>query len=83
MVSKTVKVSYENYIWLLNLAAELQKKHAKPVSFDEVINVLKDGEMKTNKISDLAGSWNISDKEAENMKKNIKKGWGKWEIPSV
>ena len=39
--------------------------------------------MKSDKLSDLAGSWNISDKEVKKMKKDFRKGWKKWKIPSV
>jgi len=83
MASKTVKVSNENYIWLLHLASELQRRSNRPVSFDEVIHTLKEGKMKSDKLSDLAGSWNISDKEVKKMKKDFRKGWKKWKIPSV
>ena len=83
MASKTVKISNENYVWLVHLAAELQKRYSKQISFDEVISTLKEGKIKSNKISDLAGSWNISEKEAEKMKKNMRKRWKKWEILSV
>jgi len=31
--------------------------------------------MGKNKLSELAGSWNILDKEAEKLKKSFKKGW--------
>lgn len=82
--SKTIKVSKENYLWLLKLAAEIQKKHHKPVSFDYVIENLRKNKMKKKKsILDLAGRWKMSDEEAEEFMKDIRKGWGKWEIPSL
>ncbi len=74
MESKTIKVSKENYLWLLRIAAELQKQSHKPVTFDVVINNLKECKtMKKKKLSDLAGSWKMSDEEAKKMKDNIKK----------
>ena len=83
MASKTIKVSEENYVWLLKIAAELQIKNKKPVSFDETLHILRTGKMEKGKLSELAGSWKISDIEAEKLKKNLRKGWGKWQIPSV
>ncbi|MBS3080511.1 hypothetical protein J4221_03495 [Candidatus Pacearchaeota archaeon] len=82
--SKTIKVSKENYLWLLRLAAEMQKEYNKPVSFDIVLEELKNKNMKKKKsILDLAGRWKMSDKEAEEFMKDIRKGWGKWKIPSL
>ncbi len=83
MVSKTIKVSEENYLWLLRLASELQKRREKPISFDDTLQTLREGKMGKNKISDLAGSWKMSNAEAEKFKKDARKGWGKWKIPSV
>ncbi len=85
MESKTIKISKENYLWLLKLAAELQKNHEKPVSFDDAINKIKAKRMKKKKnIMEFAGIWaDMSDEEAEKLKKNLRKGWGKWKIPSL
>lgn len=82
MISKTIKISEENYIWLLQLAGELQRKHQKQITFDNTLSVLKNGTMEKEKLSDLAGSWNISDKEAKSLKKRLRKTW-KWKMPSV
>lgn len=81
MVSKTIKISEENYKWLVRIAAEIQKKKEKPVSFDEVIYDLRGGDGKD--LMSFAGSWEMSDREAEDFLKNAKKGWKKWKIPSV
>lgn len=83
MTSKTIKISKENYTWLLNMAAELQKKNEKLVSFDETISTLKENCIKKTSLSDLAGGWELTEKEAEKLKKNMGKGWGKWKIRSV
>jgi predicted CopG family antitoxin len=82
MVSKTIKISEENYIWLLQLAAELQKKYQKQITFDNTLNVLKNGRLGENKLSDLAGSWNLSDNEVKTLKKRLRKSW-KWKMPFV
>ncbi len=81
MESKTIKISKENYLWLLRMAAELQKQSHRPITFDIVINNLKENKMKKKKLSDLAGSWKMSDKEAKKFLKDIQGGWEKWKIP--
>ena len=86
MESKTIKISKENYLWLLRLAAEMQKEYHKPVSFDIVINELKNKKMEKKKknILDFAGRWkDMNDKEAKEFMNNAKKGWEKWKIPSL
>lgn len=83
MDSKTIKISEENYRWLLAVASELQKKHNKLTSFDDALKEIKKCNEKKFKLSSLAGSLKISDEEAEEMKKSFRKGWGKWKIPSV
>lgn len=83
MVSKSIKISEKNYFWLLSMAAEMQKKYGRVVSFDETLNVLKGEEVGNKKISDLAGKWKMSDTEAKKFMKDIRKGWRKWKIPSV
>ena len=83
MASKTIKISEENYRWLLHVAADLQKSKGKIVSFDEALNELK-GNKKKGNIMDLAGAWSdMGDNEAKEFMRNIKKGWKKWKIPSV
>jgi predicted CopG family antitoxin len=82
MESKTIKISKENYLWLLKLAAEIQRNYHRPVSFDEAINKLKTEKMKKGSLLEFAGRWKMSDEEAEKFKKDIRKGWKKWEIPS-
>lgn len=85
METKTIKISKENYYWLLNIASELQKKNKRLISFDETLSELKDRKIynKKKKLSDLAGSWNISVNEADKIKKELKNGWNKWKIQSV
>ena len=41
MVSKTIKVSNENYLWLLSERAKLQKQYNRPVTFNDVIDHLR------------------------------------------
>jgi len=75
MDSKTIKISKENYLWLLRKAAELQKKHHKPISFDYVINNLKNSKFNSKKsIENFAGVWkDLTNEAADKLKENIKK----------
>ncbi len=75
METKTIKISKENYLWLLRMAAELQKQHHKPVTFDYALNTLRERKMEKKKsIMEFAGIWkDMSDEDAEEIKNNIKK----------
>ncbi len=81
MASRTIKVSEENYKWLLGLAADLQKKREEKVSFDDTLGDLKD--KKKGDILELAGSWKMSDKEWKELNKSLRRGWKKWKTRSV
>ncbi len=41
MGSKPIKISEENYKWLLKIASDIQKKLGRPVSFDEALTEIK------------------------------------------
>jgi predicted CopG family antitoxin len=75
-MSKTIKISDENYSLLVGLAGKLQITSKKPVSIDEALSQLLGKE----DIMNLAGSWNLSDKEAETLKKEIEELWSEWRI---
>ena len=86
MTSRTIKISEENYKRLLNIAAELQKQREEKVSFDDALQVMKAENLdrKNKKLSDLAGRWaDMSDEDWAEIKKAIKRGWRKWDAPSV
>jgi len=70
-MSKTIKISDENYSLLAEFAGKLQTVSKKPVSIDEALSELLGKE----DIMNLAGSWNLSDEEAETLKKGIKELW--------
>ena len=73
METKVIKVSKENYDWLLSIAAKIQHTEKKTATFDDAINSIR-----RQRVSDLAGSWNISAKEADKLKKDIRAGWSSW-----
>ena len=41
MASRPIKISDENYKWLLEVAADMQKKLGKLVSFNEALNEIR------------------------------------------
>lgn len=76
---KTVKINEENYKVLCVYAGDLQKQLKEPVSIDRALTFL----IRRTKLSDLAGSWDLTDTEAENMMNQLRKGWSTWKIRSV
>jgi predicted CopG family antitoxin len=76
--TRSIKVSKETYAELSEIAGELQIKLKRPVSIDEAIRHVTKRRKKRAKISDLAGSWDMSDEEAEQIKAAIDKSWEKW-----
>jgi predicted CopG family antitoxin len=76
--TKAIKVSKETYAELSEIAGELQVKLKRPVSIDEAIKHLAKRRKKGVKISDLAGSWDMTDREAEEMKTAISEAWKNW-----
>ena len=75
----SIKISEDNYKMLCSLSGKLREKLHKPVSINEAISYL----YKRKEISDLAGTWDMSDKEARGFMGDLKKGWSKWKIKSA
>ena len=75
---KTIKVSKETYAKLNEIAGELQIKLRRSVSIEEAMKDLIKRKEKGRKISDLAGSWNITDAELKEIETSIEKSWKKW-----
>ncbi|MBI4146892.1 hypothetical protein HY489_06170 [Candidatus Woesearchaeota archaeon] len=71
---KTIKISEENYKWLVGYAGKIQEELKEPVSLDRALTLLR-----PKKISSYAGIWKEFDDKK--LKKVLKRGW-KWEIPS-
>ncbi len=77
-MSKTIRVDEETYKRLVERAGKLQALLRRSVSLDETIKYLTEGLRKQNKISDLAGSWKVSEVELEEIRKGLYEGWEKW-----
>jgi len=75
---KAIKISKETYAELSAIAGELQVKLKRPVSIEEAMKHLIKRRNKGKKISDLAGSWNVTDKELKEIEPSISKAWEKW-----
>jgi len=80
---KTVKISRENYARLSEIAGELQMKLKRPVSLDEAVRHLITLKGKGVRITDLAGSWDVSENELAEIKASLREAWRKWRLPEL
>ena len=79
MTKKTVRINKKVYKQLLEIAGQLQSTLQQSVSVDETLTILIH-RFKMNRISDLAGSWEISKLEVEKIKKTHAEKWSKWKL---
>jgi predicted CopG family antitoxin len=79
--TKTVKISRETYAKLSEIAGELQMRLKRPVSLDEAMEYLISLRGKGAKVTDLAGSWDISDEELAEIKASLAEAWKRWRPP--
>ena len=75
---KAIKISKETYAELSELAGELQTRLRRPVSIEEAMRHLLKRRKKGTKISDLAGSWKLTDTEHREIQAAISQAWEKW-----
>ena len=75
----SIKISEENYGRLSFLSGKLREMLYRPVSLNETISFLYN----RRRLSDLAGSWKMNDKDAELFLRDVKRGWKEWKIKSV
>ena len=80
---KTVKISKETYARLSEIAGELQIRLKRPVSLDEAMRYLLSLRGKGVKITDLAGSWDVSDEEVAEIRASLTEAWKKWRLPEL
>ena len=73
MTTKSIRISHDIYEKLVEIAGKLQMENKKPASIEDAIKYLL-----RNKISDLAGSWEIEDNEITEIKESLEKGWKNW-----
>ena len=72
---KAAKLSKETYAELSAIADELQAKLKRPVSIEEAMKHLIRQREKGKKVTDMAGSWDVTDEEAEEIKASISRVW--------
>jgi hypothetical protein len=53
----------------------------RPVSLDEAIWYLLREPREDGKITDLAGTWDMSESEAREVEKMLREGWKRWKLP--
>jgi hypothetical protein len=80
---KALKVSRATYAKLCEIAGELQMKLKRPVSIEEAMRHLIRLREKGVRITDLAGSWSITDEEIKEIKASISEAWKKWKPPEL
>jgi len=81
--ARTIKISKEMYARLSEIAGELQIKAKRPVSLDEALKYLISQRDRGIKITDLAGSWEVSEEEIAEIKASLREGWKKWRLPEL
>ncbi|MBS7643243.1 hypothetical protein KEJ26_01425 [Candidatus Bathyarchaeota archaeon] len=80
---KTIKLSKDTYASLCRVAGELQAERGQPVSLEEAVKYLINRHQKGSKITDLAGSWNVTEEEVAEIKASLLEAWKKWSLPKL
>jgi len=81
--AKTVKISKETYTRLSEIAGRLQMELKRPVSLDEALRHLISLGVKGTKITDLAGSWDVSEEELVEIRASLTEAWRRWRLPEL
>jgi len=76
-VDKAVRVDDETYRRLSEYAGELQARLKRPVSISDAVRYLARGMLGNDRVSDLAGTWDVSDEEIVEIRESLEKGWQK------
>ena len=80
-MAKSVRVEERTYRRLSQASGRLQVMLGRPVSLDEAIWYLLKGVKEEGKISDLSGSWDMSESEAREIERMLREGWKRWKLP--
>jgi len=70
----------ETYNELCRIAGVLQTQIGHPVSLGDAIKFLLNKKRKKNIISDLAGTWDVTEEEIKDIGESLEKGWMKWKM---
>ncbi len=80
-MAKSVRVEERTYRRLSQASGRLQAMLGRPVSLDEAIWYLLKGVREEGRISDLSGSWDMSESEARETERVLREGWKRWKLP--
>lgn len=83
METKTIKLSKDTYARLCAIAGKLQAELKRPVSLEEAMKYLVNRHEKGLKITDLAGSWDVTEEEVAEIKASLVEAWKKWKLPKL
>lgn len=75
----SIRVNDELYRELNKVAGELRAELGRPVSMEDVLEHLLNS--RRLKLSDFAGAWNMSDKEANDFMRGLRESWRRWKYP--
>jgi predicted CopG family antitoxin len=81
--TKTIKLSKDTYDRLCAIAGKLQAELKRPVSLEEAMKYLVNRHEKGLKITDLAGSWDVTEEEVAEIKASLVEAWKKWKLPKL
>jgi len=78
---RSVRVEERTYRKLSQTSGRLQALMGRSVSLDEAIWYLLKGTREEGRLSDLGGSWDMSESEAREIAKDLRQGWKRWKLP--
>ncbi len=77
-MARSVRVEERTYRKLSQASGRLQAILGRPVSLDEAIWYLLKGAREQGRITELAGTWHMSESEAKQIMGAIHEGWKRW-----
>lgn len=80
-MAKSIRVNEKTYMKLCEYAGKLQADLKRPVSIDETIGFLMESPKFPTRITDLAGTLEVSDEEVLKIKRGLRKVWRGWKLP--
>ena len=81
--SKTIRLDMETYKELCKIAGVLQTQLGHPVSLGDAIKFLLNKIRKKNRITDLAGTWDVTEEEIKEIRDSLEQGWIRWRIKTI
>lgn len=79
-MARSIRVDKKTYRKLAEETGRLQTKMGRRVSLDETIWYLLKQPRESNRITDLAGTWDVSAEEARDIEDSLRMGWRRWRI---